>query len=65
VKIVCCVVPEDTALAKKVVPAPLLRLFPLLVKTVAVVTVEAQLNAPLTIAHLPLLDVRVNPEPVC
>jgi hypothetical protein len=53
----------DTALAKKVVPAPLTRLLPLAVNTVAVEIVEAQDKAPLTMAHFPLLDERVNPEP--
>ena len=38
--------------------------FPLLfVNTVAVDTFVPQLSAPDTIAHFPLLDVRVNPEP--
>jgi hypothetical protein len=59
-----CVDPEGVALAKKLVPPPFVMVFPEAVKTVAVVTEEAQLNAPLTIAHLPLLDARVKPEPV-
>lgn len=32
-------------------------------KTVAVVTVEAQVKAPLATAHLPLLELKVNPLP--
>jgi hypothetical protein len=61
---VACVDPEGTALAKKFVLPPFVMVFPEAVKTVAVVTEEAQLREPPETEHFPLLDVSVKPEPV-
>ena len=60
---VACTVPLGTAVVYHDALPPYANSLPELVKTVAVVTLEAQTRLLLCTAHFPLLDVNVNPLP--